>query len=111
MGCNVCIGENQKKNIKDHQWSLYNRLSIPLENGCNYEGEWSNGKPNGSGRAMWPDGWTFEGEFVDGVPHGGNLSSPAPPSMGIFHDRSGSGGSRSNLLNTKSSPHQAHPMS
>ena len=88
MGCSVCVGESQTKNIKDHQWSLYSRLSIPLESGCNYEGDWERGRPHGAGKAKWPDGWTFEGEFVDGVPHGGNLQSP-----GVLHDRSGSGGS------------------
>ena len=55
---------------------LYGRLSTPLESGCQYEGDWKDGKPHGSGRAEWPDGWIFEGEFEDGRPKGGNLKSP-----------------------------------
>ena len=51
-------------------------MSVQLADGCHYDGQWSEGKPNGQGRALWPDGWVFEGEFVDGKPHKGNLRSP-----------------------------------
>ena len=59
-----------------NQWSLYGRLTQPLEDGCIYRGDWKDGKPEGKGRVEWPDGWVFEGRFLDGKPHGGDLRSP-----------------------------------
>ena len=89
---NACVNETkQSENIKEHQWSLYSRLNAPLKSGCIYEGEWQDGKPNGTGVAKWPDGWSFEGEFVDGKPFGGNLTSPKMPDNNVhsrFHANS-----------------------
>ena len=68
----MCCGEESTKpNLRSKEWTLYNRLSEPLDSGCKYEGEWAKGMPNGVGKAYWPDGWQFEGAFVDGKPHGG----------------------------------------
>ena len=49
---------------------------MELEDGCQYTGAMSKGKPNGQGKAEWKDGWIFEGEFAHGRPHRGNLRSP-----------------------------------
>ena len=51
-------------------------MSEKLGDGCEYNGGWSKGMPNGQGRVQWPDGWVFEGDFKDGKPHRGNLKSP-----------------------------------
>ena len=77
MGGNCCQTEKQQDSINNHQWTLYSRMSKELDDGCQYTGAWHNGKPNGQGRAQWPDGWVFEGNFSDGKPHRGNLRSPA----------------------------------
>ena len=83
MGNACADAKIEEHNINNQQWSLYSRLQRELESGCEYRGEWKDGKPNGLGTAQWPDGWTFEGEFVDGKPHGGNLRSP-----GVLMDES-----------------------
>ena len=46
-----CEAESQLGSInnKSHQWTLYNRLQEPLNDGCTYEGQWRGGKPNGKG--------------------------------------------------------------
>lgn len=78
MGATMCQCDGRKATDELHlnQWSLYGRLTQPLEDGCIYEGDWKNGKPEGKGKVEWLDGWVFEGRFIDGKPHGGDLRSP-----------------------------------
>ena len=56
-----------------------NELSVdyyPLGHGI-YEGDWTNGEPDGSGTIKYDCGYTFKGEFKEGKAHGhGVLTSP-----------------------------------
>jgi len=45
-------------------------LNGALFGGDKYDGEWSNGKPNGKGTMIYDDGRRYEGEWRDGIRHG-----------------------------------------
>jgi hypothetical protein len=41
-----------------------------MQNGGSYEGEWLNGKRDGNGKYVWPDGSYYEGDWISDKAHG-----------------------------------------
>lgn len=74
----IIITDNNKpeSQFADLIASTFNRSNrirlvlITMQNGGSYEGEWLNGKRDGNGKYVWPDGSYYEGDWISDKAHG-----------------------------------------
>ncbi len=67
---------------------MHGRGRFDFANGGSFEGEWEDGKYNGSGTYSWPSGAVYSGEWCKGKMHGNGLLMTADGQQysGRFHN-------------------------
>ncbi|XP_078397026.1 ALS2 C-terminal-like protein isoform X1 [Cetorhinus maximus] len=75
-------GAENSCNVPACRFAAYTFINNPRFKDAVYEGDWYQGKPQGSGIMKWPDGRNYAGNYEEGQEHGfGVYVTPAGPEI------------------------------